>query len=215
MKLALIIVSIISLLAFILFYSTTDDPSDIPVDMPWHVTVLDPNHSEVFGIVLNKTSLERARQQFRQLDGIALYQNKQGRFSLEAYFGKVFIGPFSARLIANLDAPQSELEMLVEHSIKRVLTEDGSSKWTLNQQKQIEQGLRKISSLTYIPGYSGMDQDFIQQHFGEPDDRKQIDDNTVLWFYPDLGVRIMIDNEGKELFEYSSPAQFDQLLGDS
>lgn len=215
MKLALIIVFVISLLAFILLYSTMDDPSDVPVDMPWHVTVHDPNHSEVFGVMLNKTSLEQARQLFGQLEGIALYRNKQGRFSLEAYFGKVSIGPFSARLIANLQASQSELKNLVEHSIKRVKTKEGSDRWTLTQQKQLEQGLRTISSLTYIPGYSGMDRNFIQQRFGEPDKRKQVDENTELWFYPDLGVRIMIDNEGKEMFEYSAPAQFETITGDS
>lgn len=212
MKLALIIVSTISLLAIVLYYSTMEKSEEGAVsDMPWQVTVHDSRHSEVFGIVLNKTTLEQARQRFDKLDGIALFQNKQGKYSLEAYFGKVSIGPFGARLIANLDAPQEVLEGLTQHTIKRIKTKDGSYKWTLTAQKQVEQGLRKIRSLTYIPDYSGIDVDFILERFGQPDRRQKVDETTEILFYSEPGVRIMVDSEGKELFEYSAPAQFNLL----
>ena len=215
MKLALIIVFTIGLLAFVLFYFTTDRPTDaVQVNLPWQVIVHDAEHSEVFGIVLNQTTLEQARQHFGQLDGLALFKNEQGEYSLEAYFGKVTIGPFSARLIANLDVPQDELERLTEHSVKRITTQQGSVRWTLTPQKQTEQGLQRIRSLTYIPGYSGMDAAFIEQRFGTPGRRKSVDETTELWFYPQQGVRIMIDSEGKEMFEYSAPAQFETSLGD-
>ena len=213
MKLALIIVSVVSLLSLLGFLFTVEKPSGEPVDMPWQVTVHDAGHSEVFGIVLNRTSLEQARRQFGKLDGIALYRDQQGRYSLEAYFGKVSLGSFSARIIANLAATQDELEKLTEHTVKRVKTDDGSLKWTLIDQKQSEQGLRRIQSLTYIPSYSGMDGAFIEQRFGQPEQRETVDETTQLWFYPELGVRIMIDSDGREIFEYTAPDQFTKILG--
>lgn len=213
MKLALIIVLVVSLLSFLVLFFTVEKPGGEAVDMPWQVTVHDAGHSEVFGIVLNQTSLQQARQQFGKLDGIALYQDQQGRYSLEAYFGKVSLGPFSARIIATLDAAQDELEKLAEHAVKRVKTDDGSLKWTLVDQKQSEQGSRRIQSLTYIPSYSGMDGAFIEQRFGQPEQRQTVDETTELWFYPQLGVRIMIDSEGKEMFEYTAPDQFTKILG--
>jgi hypothetical protein len=215
MKLALIIVSLISLLTISLFYLTTQKPAEQQVELPWQVTVNDPLHSEVFGIVLNKTNLEQARAHFGQLDGIALYRKKEGVFSLEAYFGKVTIGPFGARMIATLDASQQELEQLVQDTVKRVPTEGGGLKWTLTQQKQVEQGLRKIRSLTFMPSYRGMDQDFIRERFGEPDRREVVDETTELWFYPASGVRILVDNEGNDLFEYLAPADFKLSYGES
>ena len=213
MKLALIIVFLISLLTFAVFYFTAEKSAAEAADMPWQVTVHDPGHSEVFGIVFNQTTLDQARQQVGKLDGIALYRDPQGRYSLEAYFGKVSLGPFSARIIANLVAAQDELEKLTEHTVKRVKTDDGSLKWTLVDQKQSEQGLRQIQALTYIPSYSGMDGAFIEQRFGQPDQRQTIDETTQLWFYPELGVRIMLDSEGKEIFEYTAPEQFTKILG--
>ncbi|MCP4077132.1 MAG: hypothetical protein GY744_13225 [Gammaproteobacteria bacterium] len=214
MKLALLIIASITVVAVVLFYSTTEQSLNEPADMPWHITVHDANHSEVFGIELNKTTLEQARQKFGKLDGLALFKSQKGDYSLEAYFGKVNIGPFSARIIANLDASQSELDSLTEHTIKRVITEDGSQRWTIKTDKQSEQGVRLIKSLSYIPAYSGMDQQFITQRFGEPASRKVVDETTELWFYPQQGVRIMVDNDGKELFEYMTQTQFNLTAGE-
>lgn len=214
MKLALLIISTISLLAFALFYFTIDRSAEGTVgDMPWQITVHDSYHSEVFGVVLNKTTLEQARQQFGKLDGIALFLNDQKEYSLEAYFGKVTLGPFTARLIANLDVSQEVLEELTEHTIKRIKTKDGSFKWTLTAPKQVEQGMRQIRSLTYIPDYKGIDLQFVLDRFGLPERQEKFDETTEILFYPDTGVRIMVDSEGKDLFEYSTPAQFMQSSG--
>lgn len=215
MKLAFIIVGVISLLTFALVFLTTEKPELQDFDLPWRVSVHDPLHSEVFGIVLNETRLEQGRQRFGQLDGIALYRRKDGKFSLEAYFGKVSIGPFAARMIATLDASQQELEKLVQETVKREPTEDGSLKWTLTQQKQAEQGLRKIKSLTFMPSYRGMDQAFIQERFGEPVRREVVDETAELWFYPEQGVRILVDNKGNEMFEYLAPVDFKLSYGAS
>ncbi len=214
MKLALLIIASVTLIAVVLFYSTAEQSLNEPADMPWHITVHDAHHTEVFGIVLNTTTLEQARQKFGQLDGLALFKSMKGDYSLEAYFGKVTIGPFSARIIANLDVSQSELESLTEHTIKRVITKDGSQRWTIKTNKQAEQGVRLIKSLSYIPAYSGMDQAFITERFGEPESRKVVDETTELWFYPQQGVRIMVDNDGKELFEYTTQDQFMLTAGE-
>lgn len=208
MKLAFVIIAAISVIFLTIFYFTADRSLDVAANMPWQVEVIDPQHSKVFGITLNETTLEQARQLFGQVDGIALYRSKQGEFSLEAYFGKVRFGHFTARLIANLEGSQQELERLTQFTIKRIPREDGSQRWTLNSDKQAEQAVRRIRALTYIPDYRGMDQAFILQHFGEPAAREIIDKTSQRWFYPKIGVRILVDNEGKELFEYMPPAQF-------
>lgn len=208
MKLALIIVFVVSLLAAGLFYFTTERPSTLQLNMPWQVTVHDPLHSEVFSIVLNTTTLDEVRELYGEWDGLGLFLNDEGEYSLEAYFAKVNAGPFAARVIVNLDAPQQELEQLTEYATKRIKTQNNSIKWTLTVDRQQQQGDRKIKSLTYIPDYGDMDQDFILQRFGQPQNRHKLDESSELWFYPEQGIRILVDREGKEMFEYSAPAQF-------
>ena len=97
--------------------------------------------------------------------------------------------------------------------MQRVLTEDGSHKWTLTQEKQEQQANRLIKSLAFIPGYRGMDQAFIEQRFGPPVRREKVDDTAELWFYPAKRVRVMVDNQGRDLFEYLAPADFETIYG--
>jgi hypothetical protein len=208
MKLALIIIFVVSLVATALFYFTTDRPSTVQLNMPWQVKVHDPMHSEVFSIVLNETTLDQVRDMYGDWDGLALFLNDSGEYSLEAYFSKVNAGPFGARVIVTMEAPQQELEKLTDHVTKRIKTRNDSIKWTLTAAKQLQQGDRRIRSLTYIPDYSGMDEGYLLQRLGEPEKRQKIDANSELWLYPEQGIRILVDSEGKEMFEYSAPAQF-------
>ena len=215
MKLALMIIAVTSAIAVALYYATMDQPEPQSVAMPWQVAVHDPQHSEIFGIILNQTNLEQARQRFGLLEGVALFRDPQDIYSLEAYFGKVSIGPFAARIIATLEAPQSDLEALLDHTVKRVRTDNGSLKWTLTQDKVAEQSLRKIKSLSYIPSYRGMDSEFIAARFGEPSRREPVGETAQLWYYPSVGVRVLVDSDGNEMFEYLAPADFQQAYGAS
>ena len=211
MKLALIIIISISFLAGGIYYFTVDRSLSDKVSMPWHINVLDEHHIEVFDITLNETTLEQGRVRFGQLDGLALYQNLQGVFSLEAYFGKVSFGPLDARVIANLDVSQTDLKSMAEDAIKRMITDKGNTKWTLSDDVKRLQALRKIKSLTYIPSFGGLDAEFIKQRFGDPEKKETVDETTEQWLYPNQGVRILLDSEGKEVFEYMVPAEFKQL----
>lgn len=216
MKLAMIIIAALSAVSVALFYLTIDQQTPTKsVDMPWHIQVIDEKHTQVFGIVLNQTTLEQAREHFGKLEGLALFQNGQGQYTLEAYFGKVNFGPLSARLIGVLSIPEQKIESLIETSVKRVTTDDGSIRWTLAQDQQVAQAERKIRALTYIPGYSGMDLTYLEQQFGPANKLEQVDETTQVMFYPTKGLRIMVDSEGKEMFDYVPVSDFSHFAGDA
>jgi hypothetical protein len=215
MKLALIIIIIVSVLSFVAYKATGPGSSGAGIPMPWQLTVLDQQHVEIFGLVLNRSTLGQAAERFGVLEDVAIYRNPEGRFSLEAYLGKVSFGPLSARMILNLKAEQGELEALAENVRKRSNTENGSAKWVLSDQQKQQQMQRPIRALTYIPDFSGMEEAMLRQQFGEPESRKAVDEHSELWFYPASGVRILVDKQGREVFEYSSPAEFAATLGEN
>ena len=214
MKLALIIIVIVSVLSFAAYKATAPTSSDRPIPMPWQVEVLDARHVEVFELVLNRSTLGQAVEHFGLLEDVAIYRNPEGRFSLEAYLGKVSMGPLSARLIASLAAEQGELEQLPGQVRKWTSTENGSEKWVLSDHQKQQQLARSIRGLTYIPDFADMQESMLLKHFGDPRQRRQVDDNSQLWFYPEIGVRILVDSEGREVFEYMSPADFAETMGE-
>ncbi len=211
MKLALKIVLVVMLLSFGLYYLTLDTGQPpARVQAPWQIRIDGPDRLEVMGVALGQTTLEQLRQRFGQVEGIALFQNPDGRYSLEAYLGKVNIGPLSGRWIVTLAARQAELEALTRRSIQRVKTENGSIRWTLKPDAQAAQADRAIATLTMIPGYSGMDAEFLRSRFGEPTEVRKVDEDSEQWLYPQKGLRILLDRKGKEMFEYMTPAMMQQ-----
>jgi hypothetical protein len=206
MKLALKIVLAIALLSFALYFFTTDfDRPPARVTTPWQIEVLGPDRLRVMDVVLGEATLEQLRQRFGQVEGLALFRNPDGRYSLEAYLGKVRIGPFSGRWIVTLDASPQEMEALSRRSVQRIKTGNGSIRWTLEPQAKAEQANRVVTTLTMIPDYSGMDAEFLRSRFGKPGSIVAIDEKSEQWIYPDRGLRILLDREGKEMFEYMPP----------
>ncbi len=177
-------------------------------DLPWQVQVLSPERLRVFDLELPRSTLRDAIAKFGQLESVSLFQSKQGVFSLEAYFGKVSLGPLKARVIATLDAPQSHLRELAAGALTMKYTKDGERRFVLDQERIAAQLSRPLRALSYIPAYSGLDADFFRKRFGEPAYYLKINDHSVQWFYPERGVRILIDVKGKEVLEYQPPADF-------
>ena len=51
-------------------------------------------------------------------------------------------------------------------------------------------------------------QDFFRSRFGEPAAWLQENDRAVSWFYPKLGLSVLIDDEAREVLEYQPPRDF-------
>ena len=60
-----------------------------------------------------------------------------------------------------------------------------------------------------LPTYGGLEADFFRERLGEPAAWKFEDEERVLWFYPDKGLSLLIDSDGKDIFQYSMPRNFE------
>jgi hypothetical protein len=67
---------------------------------------------------------------------------------------------------------------------------------------------RGIRVLTYLPGTRGLDTGFFRARFGEPAATLQETEHAVSWFYPSLGLSVLIDDNGGEVLEYQAPRDF-------
>jgi hypothetical protein len=68
-----------------------------------------------------------------------------------------------------------------------------------------------IASLTYLPK-ANLDAGMISSRFGEPAERiKERDSLIEHWLYPQKGLDIALDPEGKEVLQYVQPRHFESL----
>ncbi|MGD2083085.1 MAG: hypothetical protein PVF91_08975 [Chromatiales bacterium] len=182
-------------------------PEAVP-DLPWQIDTLPDGTARVLGLQVGADPLRTAVERYGDPDGLSLFVSVDGQGAVEAYFGTIRLGLLKGELIATLDAPADELAALRDRAIDRKVTRGGASRYLLGEQDQRAQLGRIIRGLTYIPAYSGMDAEFIRQRFGDPAQTRQLDDTTQRWLYPEEGLSILIDSEGREVFEYVAPRDF-------
>lgn len=177
-------------------------------EFPWNITLHEDGSSEVFSLKPGFSTLQDVQVRFHEAEEIAIYHG-QTKDSLEAYFDTVKIGPLEAKLVITLTAGKEELEKMLERARGLALSGDTDRKIKLSTEDQLQALQRTISGITFIPKYSGLDSAFIKERFGEPSAWLRLNENAVQYFYPDRGLSILIDAEGKEVLEYKHPAQFE------
>jgi len=210
MKIPLGILAIVAmaLLAFQLFAPPPGPDALRPrTDLPWQITVNPDGSARVFDIELGNATLADAMSKFGALEGLAVFEHDDGRSALEAYFGNVQFGPLKAKVIAGLEATGPELEQMRNRASNREGSPSGDWKYPLNDSPQMHTG-RKITLITYLPGTRNLDAEFFRSRFGEPAAWLQENETAVSWFYPELGLSVLIDDELREVFEYQAPRDF-------
>ena len=177
---------------------------------PWQVTLQADGKTQVFGITLGESTLNFARDLWGRDYNLGLFETSNQPLSLEAYFNEVTLGGISGKFILILDATQDELLALQQNAIKRKVLGSGAKQYTLTAETTNVLAQKRIESLSYIP-YVNLDEEIIRKRFGEPAERIIIDQNTQHLLFPELGLDLLLDEEGKEFLQYVVPAKFEQL----
>lgn len=210
MKIPLSILAIVILLLG-LFYLFAPPPGPDAIqhrtDLPWQVSVEPDGTSRVFDLHLGQATLADAMAKFGGVEGLAVFEPKQGDMALEAFFGNVQFGPLQAKVIVSLVASDDELTRLRDTATKREGSPSGDWKYQLADGPAAHHN-RLLSGISYIPGTRGLDADFFRQRFGEPAGWLQESEQAVSWFYPAIGLSVLIDSKAREVLEYRAPRDF-------
>ena len=202
----------LSLLFLLLFISACGKgPAIDDQTYPWQIKITPAGNTQVLGIELDKTPLGIAASTIKRRYELGLFESKQGKLSLEAYFNEVTRGGLSGKLIVLLDADDAQLQAFKTNSLKAKPQESGELKYGLlrKDQKLAEQLL--VSSLSYIP-YVNLDKELIEKRFGMADKIVKSKDGLTHYIYLKKGLDVIYNDDGKEILQYVSPKNIKQLL---
>lgn len=218
MKTPLILIIIVAAVLGVMYlFGPAPDPqlTRSRSDLPWQIEVHPDGSSRVFELELGKATLQDAINKFGPPEGAAVFQHKDNRLDLEAYFGKVAFGPLKARVVVKLAAAEEEKKRLAEQAKRRESSPTGDWKFPLRD-SEIEHLLsHRLITISYVPGTRGLDQAFFLQRFGKPSAQLQENENARSWFYPEKGLSVLIDDKGPEVLEYVAPRDFQTPAGAS
>ena len=109
--------------------------------------------------------------------------------------------------MAGLDADAKDLEQILARARGRDASPSGDWKSPLDDPPQVHSG-RRLKLITYVPGTRGLDAEFFRSRFGEPAAWLRENETAVSWFYPAIGLSVLIDDEANEVLEYQPPRDF-------
>ncbi len=179
-------------------------------DLPWKVEALADGRSRVFGVILGQSTLREVIEHFGTLPEVGLFVAPNGDMSLEAYFGRLRLGLFEAKVIAMPAVDEASLRRYAGAKVSDSPMPSGARKLELTEAHLKEVYALTVAELTYVPAVQ-YETDVVTQRFGEPAEQLVVDDTRTYWLYPDMGLAMMIDSDGKEVLQYVAPRDFPGL----
>ncbi len=170
--------------------------------LPWDIHLTAENRVQVFKLTLGKSTLADARAVFQMEGEINLFVDKSGKPALEAYFERVFLSGLRADFILVLDANETTLAALFNRGSRISRSSDTTRKVELSSEDSTLVSTLPIRLINYVP-YANLDEALVSSRFGQPAQKlTELETGIIHWIYPDRGVSIGLNADGKELIQY-------------
>ena len=206
MKYALALLTVLLLTVALISFQDDRQYSDEAVTgLPWQIDILPDGNTQVFGITLGQTTLREAIERLGDDDmDVAIIAAPSEAGALEAYYSHYSAGPITGKLILIVDIdPQVLLPMR-----KRAFKDGGTRKYHLHPDDLPLAWRSRVKAINFMPSFN-LDEEIVQARFGTPAEVLQLDAGLQHLFYPDKGLDLILDADGKEVLQYLSPAEFD------
>jgi hypothetical protein len=208
--------AVLGLIAFVLaipflFPTTpTGDPIRAIDGLPWQIEAMPDGTTRVFGLTLGISTLHDARSRFGNDGEVAIVAAPGESGTLEAYYADVTAGAVTGKMVVTGDVDPTAIELMKQRARKQEYMKSSTKKALLSAQDLPLADAAPIRALSFIPSIN-LDEAMVLQRFGSPAERIRTSEHTEHFLYPERGLDVILDSEGKELLQYVAPRQFDRL----
>lgn len=194
-------------------------PATATQDLPWQVTALPGGGSQVLGLRLSPTlgapvsggsTLGDVLQRWGDNVQVAIVATPNETGNLEAYVDPMQAGFISGKAIITAHLPPEVIQGMRERATKTAYMGGTTRKATLSSADLAEALKAPVTAVSFIPA-ANLDEEIILSRFGQPTQRVRSNGHLEHFLYPDKGLDLTLDSEGKELLQYVVPAEFERL----
>jgi len=180
-------------------------------DVPWGAQRLPGGGLAVFGLQLPGSSLGDALARWPEGLQVAVMTRRGETGALEAYLETFRAGGITGRLVLAADVPTDTLSRWQARAAKVDPVDGRTFRLTLHADDLAEARRALLVGVSFIPG-AQLDAATVTQRFGAPAERWGSDGRIEQWLYPERGLAVAIDGEGREVLQFVAPAQFERRL---
>lgn len=185
----------------IMFLLTRDIQTPENQAMPWQSYINDQDQTVVFDLTMGQSKLLDAARLFGTEIEASLFENENVDPELEVYFSNTKVGGISARIILNLVLNKQNIDILRDNIDVSMMMPSGVKKTTFKSKAESLMSRFTIKSLTFIPR-ADLPENVVIDLFGKPDRVDLSDQGISYWYYPKKGLKIIMDDEQKDILEF-------------
>ncbi|MGB5179339.1 MAG: hypothetical protein WBP44_11490 [Gammaproteobacteria bacterium] len=205
--LTLLIVAMVT--AGLLLFKSGEQPGneqrndEVVTGLPWQIDTLPGGDTRVFGITPGQTTLGEAIELLGDDMKLAIIAAPHETGTVEAYYSHHSVGPITGKMILVLNITPNVLAPLRE----RAFQDGGTRRYHLHPDDLPVAYRAPVRVINFLPSFN-LDEDIVQARFGAPAEIIQIDEQQQHWLYPDKGLDLILNTDGKEVLQYLRPGDF-------
>lgn len=182
-------------------------------NLPWQITPTAAGLIKVFGLTIGESTLKQVETKFQEPAKVSLFERGDDKHRVvEAYFDRILLSGIRAQVVVVIDVSKPQLEDIYQHGTRIAKMGDGGRKVTLNADDIERIYKMPIRSMTYIPK-AKLDGELLTKRFGEPQQKiAESEAGITHWLYPEKGLDILLNDNGKVVFQYLPPKSFSEIL---
>jgi hypothetical protein len=183
---------------------------DPNANLPWQIELDAQGGSSVFGLRPGVSTVAEVRQKFGSEMDVAIIAEPNEMGTLEGYYSQVALGFVLAKVIVTVDAKNELISEMRDRALRAKHMESSTRKITLNPGDLAAIEKMAVKAISVIPSVN-LDEATVIQRFGPPGERLVVSEKRVHLLYPEKGLDIVVDGDGKELLQYVAPRNFAEL----
>lgn len=199
-----------AIVAPFVFRSTDNAAARHETGLPWQIERQPDGSTRVFGLSLGRSSLADAEKSWGPDGQLAVIVAADRPAALEAYYESVSAGFVTGRVILSAEMSQEALNNIRQRAVKAEPTPSGARRFLPGGDDRRLMLQAPIRAISFIPSVN-LDEATVLQRFGTPGQRVRSGPNAEHFLYPDKGLDLLLDGEGKELLQYVAPGDFARL----
>jgi hypothetical protein len=180
---------------------------DPNANLPWQIELDGLGGSSVFGLRPGVSTLGEVRQKLGSEIDLAIIAEPDETGALEGYYAQVALGFVLARVVVTVDASPEVITAMRERALKASHMESTTRKITLHPDDLLAIEKMPVRAISVIPA-GNLDEAMVIQRFGPPGERLVVSEKRVHLLYPEKGLDVVVDADGKELLQYVAPRNF-------
>ncbi len=182
-----------------------------PLTAPWQVDAQPDGRLRVMGVLIGHSTLGDAVQRYGRDTQVAVIAAPGEAGHLEAFVDPLQADFVMGKLVISAQATPAQLQGWRQRAVQSEFMESTTRRYRLSPEDLAEALRSPVVGMSFIPQAS-LDEAAVISRFGPPAERLRSTSHTEHLLYPDKGVDVMLDTEGKELIQYVAPPDFETRL---